>query len=135
MTKSNSPKGLNGTQKMTIRAVLATGATLVTLMGAQTLAFLDKSAFQASETTDTAQASADDSNINVASLVTNPAAVATATLQPSNAKAATSTTTSKAAATVTATATATKTATATATKAAVTTSRVQPAPRTRTSRR
>ena len=41
-TKEQRPGSLNSTQKMTVRLALATGATVVVLMGAQTLALFDQ---------------------------------------------------------------------------------------------
>jgi hypothetical protein len=41
-TKEQRPGNLNSTQKMTVRLALATGATVVMLMGAQTLALFDQ---------------------------------------------------------------------------------------------
>ena len=43
-TKNTRGNGLNTAQRMTVRVALATGATIVTLMGAQILALQDLSA-------------------------------------------------------------------------------------------
>jgi len=40
--KTQNRKALNDAQKMTIRAALATGATIATLFGAQTIAFFEQ---------------------------------------------------------------------------------------------
>ena len=62
-TKEQRPGVLNPTQKMTVRLALATGATVVVLMGAQTLALFDQN-WQTNTNTNNAVIQQDQSNTN-----------------------------------------------------------------------
>jgi len=106
--QARTPKALNGAQKATIRAALATGATIATLLGAQSVAFFDQQSV--------AEANPLPTEMTLVAELSQPSATPTFTATATNTPTATNTATNTPTATTTNTATATSTGTVTATK-------------------